>query len=265
MLSGSNDATVRCWNVEDGQQLFELRGHRDGVRCVAFSNDETRAISGSSDKTLKVWDLINGREIVTLEGHQHGIRALALFHHNDIVVTGDESGHLIYWDLNKGKELRRFDRFRDLAKLQSSTKDLWEVARGPEWQPSSEERHAPCIESLAISPDDRWLIVAQRDRPVSVWDMEMETAILELRGHTGIVFGVAVTSDGRRAISASDDNSLRAWDLETGVCVATFTADSPLYCCAVCPESHTILAGEGARSGKVQFLTLVEEARRYGR
>ncbi len=265
VLSGSNDSTVRCWNLEDGQQLFELRGHKGGVGCVAFSNNETRAISGAFDKTLKVWDLTNGCEIVTLEGHQHGIRALSLFHHSDLAVTGDESGLLIVWDLNKGKELIRFNRFRDLAKLESTTKDLWEVARGPEWQPSPEEKHAPCIESLAISPDDRWLIVAQRYRPIVVWDMEKETAILELQGHKGIVFGVAVTSDGRRAISASDDNSLRVWSLETGACVAAFTADSPLYCCAVGPESHIILAGEGARSGKVQFLTLVEETRRYGR
>lgn len=265
VLSGSNDAALRYWGLQEELLLFELKGHKDGVRCVAFSMDDTHAVSGSDDKTLKVWDLINGSERITFEGHQYGIRALALFHHNNLVVSGDESGLLIVWDLNNGNEFRRLEQFCNMEKLRNSTKKLWGGAMGSEWQPSLEESHTPCIESLAISSDDKLLLVAQRDKPIIVWDMEKEKKLIELQGHTGIVFGVAINSNGQRAISVSDDNSLKVWDLETGECIATFTADFPLYCCAICPDGRTILAGEGARSGKVHFFTLMEGVHYRGR
>jgi WD40 repeat protein len=252
------------WRVDSDDQVFELTGHKDVVTGVAFCRDETRAVSVSLDKTLKVWDLNSGRESRTMEGHQYGIKALALFHRDDLAVTGDESGQLIFWDLAKCEECKRLDRYCDLPKLRKSTTALWEVARGPEWKPSPEEAHAPCIESLAISPDDCWLVVAQRNRPIAVWDMGRELEVLTIQGHKGIIFGLALTCQGRRLISASDDNSLRVWDLETGARISSFTADFPLYCCSASLDGRTIVAGEGARSGKVLFLTLAEDGNRHG-
>ncbi|NUN08618.1 MAG: WD40 repeat domain-containing protein [Ignavibacteriaceae bacterium] len=256
ILSGSNDWTVRYWSVLEAKQLYKLEGHKYAVTCVAFSSDNYYAISGSGDKTLKVWDLSNGCERLTFKGHQYGIRALAVFHHSNVVVSGDESGLLIVWNLISGNEIRRIKHFCDIDKLHSSTKHLWGFANGPVWQSSKEERHIPCIESIAISPDDKQLLVARRDKAIIVWDIENGVELVKLQGHTGIVFDVAIYSNGERAISVSDDNSLKVWDLINGICTATFTADFPLYSCAVSPDCRTILVGEGARSGKVHFLTL---------
>jgi WD40 repeat protein len=57
-------------------------------------------------------------------------------------------------------------------------------------------------------------------------------ALRTLEGHSAWVAAVAVTPDGQRAVSASDDNTLRVWDIETGLALATFHCDAPVFCCA---------------------------------
>jgi WD40 repeat protein len=47
---------------------------------------------------------------------------------------------------------------------------------------------------------------------------------------------------GKRAVSASDDNTVKIWDLETGEVIATFTCDSPAFCCAYSDAVDLILA-----------------------
>ena len=67
IVSGSQDRSVRLWDVETGQQIGQpLEGHADHVNSVSFSPDGRRIVSGSKDQTVRLWD-INGR-LVTIFG-----------------------------------------------------------------------------------------------------------------------------------------------------------------------------------------------------
>ena len=68
-VSGSDDRTLKVWDLEQGALLATLEGHGDGVLAVAVTPDGRRAVSGSCDRTLKVWDLEQGALLSTLEGH----------------------------------------------------------------------------------------------------------------------------------------------------------------------------------------------------
>lgn len=254
---GGEDGTISVREIETGNEIVSLAGHRDTVSCVAFCNGDTAVVSGSHDKIVRIWRIADPGSVQVLEGHEQGIRALACSNRGEIAVTGDESGRLIVWDILHGRQLRRVETLYDPVELEQSTQALWAVASGPEWQTSPDERRAPCIESLAISPDDRWLIVGQREKPISVLDLQSGAELLKLVGHTGIVFGLSVTAGGRRLVSAADDRSMRVWDLPGGSCVAAFTADWPLYTCAADAAGKMLVVGEGAYSGKVHFLSLV--------
>lgn len=72
---------------------------------------------------------------------------------------------------------------------------------------------------------------------------------------------MAATPDGCRAVSVSYDRTLKVWDLETGIIVASFTSESPIFCCVIAPDGVTIapdgviiVAGEA--SGRVHFIRL---------
>jgi WD40 repeat protein len=68
-VSGSEDQTLRVWDLESGQTLRTLQGHKDVVSAVAVTPDGRRAVSGSDDATLRLWDLESGQTLRTLQGH----------------------------------------------------------------------------------------------------------------------------------------------------------------------------------------------------
>ncbi len=65
VAAGSLDTIVRIWDVQTGNLVERLKGHRDSVYSVAFTPDGRGLVSGSLDKTLKYWDvrpILRGRD-----------------------------------------------------------------------------------------------------------------------------------------------------------------------------------------------------------
>ena len=60
---GSEDNTIKLWDLEQGRELLTLTGHSGSIKSVAITPDCRRAVSGAYDKTVRVWDLELGKEL----------------------------------------------------------------------------------------------------------------------------------------------------------------------------------------------------------
>ena len=54
------------WNVETGEKLFTLEGHKFDIDGLVFTRDDRFLLTGSVDMTIKFWDMKTGQNARTL-------------------------------------------------------------------------------------------------------------------------------------------------------------------------------------------------------
>src|SRR5882757_7906816 len=75
--SGSNDNTVKIWDVASRRELRTLNGHTDHVLAIRFSSDGSLLASLGYDKTVRVWDVRSGEPRVTINVENGTFTAIA--------------------------------------------------------------------------------------------------------------------------------------------------------------------------------------------
>jgi WD40 repeat protein len=78
--------------------------------------------------------------------------------------------------------------------------------------------HTDTVTSVAITPDQKYVVTGSADNTVRLWDITTGKEIREYLGHTAAVTGVAIYNIGGPTyiFSSSDDGTVREWDLEKG-------------------------------------------------
>jgi len=116
-LSGSDDGTIKLWEVNTGQLVRTFSGHTYPVYSVAFSPDGQRALSGSRDNTLKLWEVNTGQLLRTFSEHVVGwIKSVAFSPNGQWALSGgsydDSNNRLVakmyLWEVNTGQLIRSF-------------------------------------------------------------------------------------------------------------------------------------------------------------
>ncbi len=97
LASGSNDKTVKLWDVVRRINTATFEGHTDNVTSVGFSPDGATIVSGSDDSTVKLWDVATGTNIATLEGHTNEVLSVAFSPDGTIVASGAEDETIKLW------------------------------------------------------------------------------------------------------------------------------------------------------------------------
>jgi WD40 repeat protein len=66
LATGSDDTTIRLWDVETGLLKGVLVGHADWVRALAFSPDGNTLASGGADQKIHFWHRSAGQPVASL-------------------------------------------------------------------------------------------------------------------------------------------------------------------------------------------------------
>ncbi|MFL5282107.1 MAG: WD40 repeat domain-containing protein [Rhodopila sp.] len=102
IASGSEDHTIRIWDVASGDCLMTLCGHEDFVRTCAFSPDGTRLASGSDDRTIRVWDTASGDCLMALLHDGDWVWTCAFSPDGRQIASASAGGTLRLWDTASG-------------------------------------------------------------------------------------------------------------------------------------------------------------------
>ena len=174
LVSGSEDRTLRLWDVHSGVCRGTLLGHTDEVNGCAFSPDGQTIVSASGDMSLKIWDADSGECRTTLAGHSNGVLACAFSPDGQTLVSASWDGTLRLWDATTG-----------------------------EYRATLLGHKAGGVRACAFSPDGRTIVSASGDTTVKLWDSTSGDCRATLAGHSEAVVSCAFSPDGSMIVSGS--------------------------------------------------------------
>jgi WD40 repeat protein len=186
LFTAGDDAVIRIWETNSGEQLGELQGHMGIIEDLCLSPDGEFLLSSCCDSRAKLWHIVSRSCIQTLENPGGAIWSACFGSggRRAFTVGKDKIGRM--WDVESGRPLMAY------------------------------EGHEDSVSHVAVGPDDQVLFTAGHDGCVRAWSVGTGKCLRILEGHADWVRCVIPIGDGRTILSASDDGTIRRWRVRDG-------------------------------------------------
>ncbi|KAJ1963994.1 U3 small nucleolar RNA-associated protein, partial [Dipsacomyces acuminosporus] len=131
MITGSEDRTVKMWDLSPLRAIFEspetafnaisetgpiklhtlytFQAHEKDINSICVAPGDNIFATGSQDKTAKIWDRATGKLLGTLQGHRRGIWGVAFSPVDRVIATTSGDRTIRLWSLSDYSCLKTFE------------------------------------------------------------------------------------------------------------------------------------------------------------
>ncbi len=242
LASGSDDKTIKIWDMETGECRATLEGHTEEVRALVITHDRGTLFSGSNDNTIRCWQVLTGQATAVIRGHNHFVLGLAVFKHGTRLASCSANEGPPTIRLWNTATHRRLSTFKDEENgfvnsiavsqngdsLVSGGSDklvkVWDVASGALLMALS--GHSDSVKSVQITPDCQFAISGSKDKTIKIWNLATQSCVGTLEGHQSDIDSIALSPDGSVLASTGfNDHTVRIWDWQAGICLQIIEID----------------------------------------
>lgn len=190
IYSGSQDATIKCWNVKDGVCMKSIYAGSP-ANTVAASNG--MLYTSHDNDVIREWSLETGEEVRTF------------YHEGGNAVVLSTTKYLFSWAMGP----------RCVYKM-------WSLESGECLQ----EFPAPDMfkATLAVRGEFLFATSAEDDSAVSQWNLTSGELMNTFGGHTDEINALVATP--KRLLTGSQDGTAKEWSLVTNKCTRSFADHS---------------------------------------
>ncbi|ETO33469.1 WD repeat-containing protein [Reticulomyxa filosa] len=203
LCSGSNDGTVRLWDIKTDKQMKVFNGYHCTVYCVKFSpyhyrNHHRNVIcSSADDKAIHFWDTKNNKQL------------------RIYLCSASRDNTFRLWDVETSKSLFVF---------KEHTNCVWCVALSPLQSNHNKNDNNKSNGIGVIGGNGYTICSGSFDKSIRIWDIETTKQLIVFKGHEGAVRSVKYGSNDllNTILSGSDDTNIRLWDIRSSQQIQVF-------------------------------------------
>ncbi|MCU0388992.1 MAG: WD40 repeat domain-containing protein, partial [Chitinophagaceae bacterium] len=231
--TGGDDFLIKIWNAELGKEFKTLKGHRDEVNSLCYSQNGRYLFSASKDSTIIVWNTFSyepvrilkpGFSVKHISINNDATMIAAACYDSTIKVLNAKSGEII-------RELREHKAGVNAVAFMSSSDNFlfscgndsmvykWNINDGQYTRWFKEKGK---VLNMWISNNGRFMVSLSTDAQINVWDVssykfQFKTKIGMYQMATGSAFysDPVLSPDSRYLLYISPDYKLNIADLET--------------------------------------------------
>jgi WD40 repeat protein len=104
--------------------------------------------------------------------------------------------------------------------------------------------HSGVINSMALSPDGKFIVTAGNDSAVKIWDASTGLELRSLPGNAKQAYAVAFSSDGKLVATGGEDWKLRVWEFETGRQIRSIDVGTAITALAFSADGRWLVTGD---------------------
>ncbi|MDY7041311.1 MAG: ABC transporter permease subunit, partial [Chloroflexota bacterium] len=286
VAAGTQDGTVRVWDLANDWALRTLAGHTGPVTSVAFAYSGSNLFSAGHDGTVRLWNLASGQIEKVLDAGDGPLNGLALTTDGSNLATIGEGGIVRVWEVETGQVIQSIGPAEDtklavalgpdgtlVAAGDGQNIQLWDARTGEpfqrlegHWEDEEAQEnwlgHERKVTALAFSPDGVYVASGSAEGIILIWDVEVGKVAWETKGHLAGVSEVVFDASGGYLLSGGEDNMVRRWRVPTGKFAGVFKGHlGSVTSVAFGPDANTVFSG--GTDGGVRFWDGVTQRERH--
>jgi len=225
LVSGSEDRTIKLWDVQTGGVIKTFHGHTNYVNSVSISLDCTIIASGSQDKTVRLWD-IQAEECHHIIEQQDWVTHVGFSPTDPQHLISVSGRKVLHWNINGHKTNPTHNSHQtypatDIAFspngaqfVSCALEDI--VVQNCGSGETITKFHMPNsrVTHCCFSPDSRLIAVVSKNI-IYIYDVTSfdPHSLKTFAGHTGSITSLAFSSVSS-LISSSNDRSVKFWQMD---------------------------------------------------
>jgi polyadenylation factor subunit 2 len=239
ILSADQGGVIKYFQ-SNMNNLQILTAHREAVRDLSFSPDDSRFVSASDDSTMKIWAFEEAREEKSLKGHGWDVKCVDWHPFKGLIASGSKDNLVKFWDPRSGGNLATY------------------------------HGHKGTVQAIQWSKDGNLVATASRDQMIKLYDIRAMAEFATLKGHPNDVCSLDWHPDhSDLLVSGGSEGSVLYWSLNsadpgTPVHSMPTAHDSNVWSVAWHPLGHILASGSNDHTTRFWERARPEDGRLVG-